>query len=306
MSFETKPRKDSQSHAQPSNEIYGLANQETEKTRSKKGKVAVIGLVAGALVAGGGFLGVKAMGSDNEAPVTDPNPTAEAPAVPGETPATPVESAEPTPDTVVEAEPTVESLQLSAELPAEELAQQAIDRLNEWRFADATESTVAPVAQAWLDYDGGMDVFLHDVAEENAQLYSAALFAENWQSNPMMVETYDNYVSSNADFIGAAVTRHLLEEENQEDMPLVSMTTKVENVQEFSSVAEMDPADITPLWEVVKEQINLGNARVITYTATPTFENWPEGDDSPSHIVQVFDITTGTARLLTQTAVPVQ
>jgi len=195
---------------------------EAKEPKGRKRQMAIMGGLVVGLASAGGLGAYLATSSESNTPT--PEPSVEAPVVPGESEATP--TAEPTTEvgsedptnipeeeTPIEAEgpsaelPAPETLRLSAELPPEELVQDTYALWTDWMFADATKDTIEATKQARYDANIDLEEFKSITAQENADYYSKALLPDNWQEDPFATQTYNDAVSGNMDFIGSALSR---------------------------------------------------------------------------------------------------
>ncbi|MDQ4213740.1 hypothetical protein [Microbacterium capsulatum] len=162
---------------------------EQPKKRNKLLIGGSIGL-AGAVIAAGAVIGVKAASDTGHTPPEkDPKATFQTPE------ATPSESSVTTPEHVY----TVQELLIPATLTGEDAAKLLVEqRLKAW--TNAGESY-----QLWNDrVNSGGNTALLQKAQATGQTFSNALFVPNWrQMQPSLVATYDEQVQENAAALGA-------------------------------------------------------------------------------------------------------
>lgn len=244
-----------------------------EKFKGKRQVAFISGIAIG--LAGLGFGAQKIMSeSVNNAPEPNTQPSVEAPVVPGE----PTAPSDPETQTPVEIAP--ETLRLSADLPAEELARQSVDLVNDWMFAGATEETIEATAAEQIrliQEEGiGFEQAFTYMAEENADYYTKAVMVDDWENNPEAVEFHQYMVDRNAKAIQVALTRHTNNE------PLITWDVEVSDVQELERPE---------------------GKRSIQYISTITAHN-DESVPTPVSLMNVrgFDTTSGSALLFDESS----
>ncbi len=156
-------------------------NPEPEKKNRapKKIRIAIAGAALALMVATG--VGCNAKATEQPSPSTT-----EAPANPSSTSTTSVEvSSTTTPEnSTAEGIPTVESLELDASLldNPEALMKELEARIEAWFNAGATPEN----AQAALRSHVSMEDYATKIAAEYDPIFIEALFAEGWESNPIL------------------------------------------------------------------------------------------------------------------------
>ena len=271
-----------------------------ESQKSKKGRGTMAGVILGGLgvigVGGGVFMATQG----DKAPELSPTPTAEAPVTPGGTPVATEPTVEPSPTDLPsssETLPGVEQSALSAELDTNSLAEKSGDLLMvDWRFASATEADAETLKDGWYSWDGSIDSYLDSVAEENAKHYEDLLLPVDWESKPSAVDIRSKAKDSNVRMLGTTLQRT----SGETTKPLMDLDISYSGVEEFSSAESIPTTDRSEIPDELTGMLDRGEARIISYIATPEWENNDEADATPYRFVTVFDITDGTARLIHQ------
>lgn len=291
MSHDTEPTRKINVPTPDAMDVKDVVHPEkTARTdRYGRGKqIGVVATIAGVLAAGGG--GFIAYESQHKAP-EDNNPNAVGPIVPGST-----ESA--TPNTVVtpsvspsenptsptyvpgqtpestpsqEASLTTESLRLDAALPAKDLAQEEMNLTTEWSLAGATDGTIGKTMDDYYAFTGAAQDFPQAEATKNAELFTTALFPDNWQSNPDMVAYRQRLIDTNATNIQTNMKREL------QHQPLWSIKETVVSAQELQGS---------------------NGQRTIKYTSEANTVNDTSSSTVTAEYTETYDISDGTARLI--------
>ena len=171
-----------------------------EKKESKigrKGQMAIIGgIVTGIAVVGVG--GAKWAESNASSPDPTPEPSVEAPVVPGPVEATP--SDEPSnevspsnPTNIPELEKTVAELAIPVGLPAEELGPLVTENLRSW-VETGSDTTLR---DRLFKANVSLDDFLIAESEPTAELFADELFIPGWESDPALSQTVAHYTEEN-------------------------------------------------------------------------------------------------------------
>jgi len=247
-----------------------VSEASTSKSFFERGRNRVIASGVTAAFAVAAFAGC----SPSEATPPKPTTTHSAEVTPSANPTTPSETTSPTPEetTSPEAEVSPESLRLSADLSPQELAEGSITLWTDWIFAGANKNDVQATTEGWFNHtEGGLDEYVGSVAQKNADLYTAALLADSWESDSEMVAFRDNAIKVNSDFIKSVIKRSV------ENKPLVEMQNTITEVEEGSAP---------------------DGQRIINFKLHQDFENSDANQPSDQQVSYRFDITDGTARLV--------
>lgn len=252
-------------------------NAEAEKKRNRLQtvKFGVAGLTIAALTAGGFAFG-KMTSGENPAPT--PEPSASAPVTPGETAPEPTPTDNPTNIEVepapVDTEALIESLRIPGDLGPQETAEAFMDRINKWTLAGADEKTISKTVGEYYTYNnGGLDDFLDEKASFNADIFSGAIFPNDWEGDPHLIPLYESAVSANRDALAVNIKRSL------EGDPIASLQDTVYNAE-----AHIDKSN--------------ENLHVIMFEVDQTYVNSTDKDDVSKYGKITVDMSDGTARLV--------
>lgn len=229
MSIEHSPR---ETHRNPTtdelNSIPVLGEKEvTSKPtpEKKKRKGLMIGLSAGAAgvaLAAGGFLGISAA---NQPPQSEPVPTS-----PAETPGADTETQNPAP--VETNELTVEQLEIPAGLDAETLGKTIVEeRFSDWVNAGADDSLMDKA----IDAGEGWDTLLPKIADENEQVFAAALFESGWETDANDTHDVNSFRDTNLSILQWYVATAWSGDEKPENIEGFRSWMTVDEVTEISS-----------------------------------------------------------------------
>lgn len=145
---------------------------EAQPAQEKKnpGKGLVIGLTAGvatAAIAAASFMGIKAATAEGntEAPNSDPKANSE------------IDSPPATPESYL---PNRAEIEIQAGLSDEAFARAVLDRQSRWLNEGNEDSLRTRKSEANLSWEELEQI----IAKQNAEVYSAALFGDDWPSNP--------------------------------------------------------------------------------------------------------------------------
>lgn len=170
----------------PEEHQWGRIQEKTSRRRFLRifGSVA-----AGAVLLGGGAVGVEKLAHPDRAADTNTNPKASAPAVPGKS-ASPEASQSPSAEsTLSPEEQMIKKLELPLDADNGELAMDMWQqgRLTEWENAGATLELARKWTNTNLSADDADKKYLQPLVEQNAQLFATALFPADWQKHPRLV-----------------------------------------------------------------------------------------------------------------------
>lgn len=165
---------------------------------------------------------------------------------------------------------------ISAELPADQLIDAALNRQNDWVFQGATSETV-PDNQAQVDnlylndpsYNEDYDAVLRAVADANGQKYAETVFKTDWQNDPALVDYYNDKVAANAETMNTNIARFKRGEAYVEQVSQIGAVVELE-AEENQRIVKFDVQD------------TLINSNNVPVTSTGTY---------------TFDISDGTARI---------
>jgi len=180
----------------------------------------------------------------------------------------PVETAAPTPEVTV----SPESLRLAADLPPQQLAEGAINLRTEWLLAGANAKDAKAVADGWNNHtSGGLDEYVDGIAQKNADFYTSALLADNWESDGEMVSFRNSSIDSNNQFIRSALKRGITGE------PLMDISNTIVDAEEASAP---------------------DGQRIVNFKLHQEVSNTTDNPTRDEVVSYRFDTTDGTARLV--------
>jgi len=255
---------------------------EAKEPKGRKRQMAIMGGLVVGLASVGGLGAYLASSSESNTPEPAPEPSVEAPVVPGEVDATPsVEATESTDPTPTETEVTGEIIfdvePIPADLPAEELAAASNGLWETWSMSGATDETISATDQGWLEYnDGGLESYISEVAQRNAEPFVEAYFPTDWESNQDLVDYYQGVVDANQGYIESALSRI------NKGEPLIKVTSYV------SEVVELPAPE---------------GQRILEFRIDGVREN-STSEYRGGVVNETFDISDGTARLIAQESTP--
>ena len=257
-----------------------LSIYEKKSESGRKRQMAVMGGILASLATVGTVGACVASNSVGNKAEATPEPSVEAPVVPGEAEATttiePTESTDPTPvETEVSGEIVFDVEPIPADLPAEELAVASDKLWLNWSMSGATGETINATNQGWLEYnDGGLESYISDTAQHNAEPFVEAYFPADWESNQELVDYYQGVIEANQNYIEVALTR------TSRGEPLIEVSTSVSDVAELPAPA---------------------GERIIEYRVDGVMEN-SDSEYRGGIVKETYDISDGYARLIAKDA----
>lgn len=208
----------------------------------------------------------------------------------------PVMPSEATPDRIVTAEPAlvptdeptnveakpapsdsealIESLRIPGDLEPQETAEAFMDRINKWTLAGADEETISRTVGEFYAYNnGGLDDFLDEKSLSNAEIFSSALFPDDWEGSPHLTPLYESAMSANREALAVNMKRSL------EGNPIALLQDSVRN-------AEMHIDDANE------------NLRVVMFEVDQVYLNSLDQEDKSKYGKVTVDVSDGTVRLV--------